>query len=148
MATGKSFNLKNQKMTKESIRIFLGSHRSSERLLSSSYWTEKFNCTCQEKNHILFHCVILIWWTYADLEIAQEKGNLWSLGCRQEQKSIRVMDWIHKIYVIERKTLERVWQTRVEIDENSDNITSRSCMAWHIDKNLGKRTCIRETVDQ
>ena len=28
--------------------------------LSSSYWTEKFNCTCREKNHILFHCVILM----------------------------------------------------------------------------------------
>ena len=41
--------------------------------VSSSYWTDKFNCTCREKNHILFHWVILIVIsaTYADLEIAQ-----------------------------------------------------------------------------
>ena len=145
MATGKSFNLKKQKMTKESIRIFWA--HTEARKDFCRHHIEPRSSIVRAKKRILFHCVILIWWTYADLEIAQEKGNLWSLGCRQEQKSIRVMDWIQKICVIERKTLERVWQTRWEIDENSDNITSRSCMAWHIDKNLGKRTCIRETVD-
>ena len=55
MATGKSFNLKKQKMPKESIRIiFLGSRRSSERIsLIVLILNREVKLTCREKNHSL-----------------------------------------------------------------------------------------------
>ena len=56
------------------------------------------------------------------------KANLVLLRCRREQKSVRFVDEFHKIYVIE---------PGEEIDEDSDDITSRSYMAWRIDMHLG-----------
>ena len=145
MAIGKSFNLKKQKMTKESIRIFWA--HTEARKDFCRHHIEPRSSIVRAKKRILFHCVILIWWTYADLEIAQEKEIYAREDVDKNRNLSELWTGFHKIYVIERKTLERVWQTREEIDENSDNITSRSCMAWHIDKNLEKRICIRETVD-
>ena len=112
------------------------------------FWTEKFNNTCREKNHILFHWVMLIssGQFCADLEIAQEKGIHYYWDVDKNRNLSESWTGFHNFYVIERNSFERLQQTRREIDEHSDDITSSSCMAWRIDKNLGKRTCIRETV--
>ena len=90
MAIGKSFNLKKQMVTQKLGKIFGLSRRFH---VSSSYCTDKFNCTCREKNHILLHWVILM----SSAQLMQiwrlhKEANLWLLGCRLEQKSVRFVD--------------------------------------------------------
>ena len=51
-AIGKSFNLKKQKMTKKYMRIF-GLFKETSFIVIILY--REFNCTCQGKNHSLFH---------------------------------------------------------------------------------------------
>ena len=59
--------------------------------LSSSCWTEKFNCTCRGNSQILIHWVIDVTRSsYADLEIAQENTclTMW-MSTRTENCQIR-----------------------------------------------------------
>ena len=77
--------------------------------LSSSCWTEKFHCTCREKNHILF---TKLYWchqvNFCRSGDCTRKANVWLCGCRREQKSVRFVDKFYKIYVIERNSSKRI----------------------------------------
>ena len=56
MAIGKSFNLKKQKMTKESTRTYFWANAEAQKEfhLSSSYWTEKFNLHAARRIILVF----------------------------------------------------------------------------------------------
>ena len=125
MAIGKSFNLKKQNMTKESIRILGLTQKLGK-------WTEKFNCTCREKNRILFHWVTLIssGQLMPDLEIAQEKPIDYSWNVDGNRYLTDSWTDFTRFTLLNETPQKRVWPTRREIDEYWDNITFRSCMAW------------------
>ena len=44
-------------------------------------------------------------------------------------------DWIHEVYSFERETSQRIHKVRVEIDKNSIDHQTRSCMARSVDEN-------------
>ena len=88
---GRVSTWRNERWRRNQIRIFgltqkLGkTFKLIQRFrLSSSYWTETFNYTCREKNHILFHWITLLSWA--------QLMQIWRL--HKEAKSVRVMDWI------------------------------------------------------
>ena len=70
----------------------------------------------------------------------------------EEQKSVRFVDRFHKIHIAERNSSERKYVVWWETDKNPNNITSRSHMAWFLDKKWKSRSerrkarkCNRET---
>ena len=83
----------------------------------------------------------------ADLEVAQEKRiYYWDVD---ENRNLSA-SWtgFHKICEIERNSFERVLQTRGiwRVDENnSEDITSISCVAWRIDKTVESERAYGET---
>ena len=54
------------------------------------------------------------------------------------------MDGFHKIYVIERNSSEKTFVVREETDKNPNDITSRSHVAWRLDKKWKSRSKERE----
>ena len=82
MAIGKSFNLKKQKMTKESIRTFEFTQKVGKNFICRHHIEPRSSIACAEKESYL---IPLSYWC--------------QLGCRREHKSVRFVDEFHKIYV-------------------------------------------------
>ena len=126
-AIGKSFDLKNQKMTQK---------------LRKTFWSIRvYFIYCQQleprvqlyvpREESFPHQVNSYW-----LGCSRRKTNWRLLERRQKQKSVRFMDGFHKIYVIERNSSEKKYTFREEeTDENPNEIASRSHMAGYLDRN-------------
>ena len=54
------------------------------------------------------------------------------------------MDRLHKVYAIKRDSSKRIHVIRKETDKNSNDMTSRSHMAWRLDENWKSRSKKRE----
>ena len=141
-------------MTKESIKIFWAHAKARKDFFAIqeisfivNMLNREFNKTCREKNHFLFH-----WNTLMSsgqlipiyLEIARKKTNWWLLECRRQHKSVRhgrvSRDSHHW-----RNSFERICVVRGEIDKNPNDITSRSHVAWSLDKDWRSRSEKRNT---
>ena len=114
--------------------------------LSSSYWSES-SIKRAERRIIPYStevhwCHQVNWYRFRR---STRKTNWWLLECRRKQKSVRFVDGFHKIYIIERNSSERIYVVRGETDKNPNDITSKSHMAWRLDKNCKSRTKKRET---
>ena len=144
MAIRKSFNLKNQRWRRRSGLILVYS-----RILHilSSYWTEKFNKKMAGK--IISYSTELCWCHKRNFCRSGDctRNELMIIGISQD-----LQYWMKLLW-------KEMTNPGGEIDENSDDITSRSYMAWRIDKNWESnretaiackrqcsRTCTRETV--
>ena len=128
MAIGKRCNLKKQKMTKESVRIF----GLTQKLGKISFIVIILNREVQlhvprkESYPIPLSNVDFIRSPYADLEIAQENRIY---DCWDVEKNRNLSEsWtgFQKNYVIERNSFERALPTREEIHENLNDIMYRS----------------------
>ena len=49
------------------------------------------------------------------------------------KRIIRCMDGLHKIHFTERKATRRIHMARVETDEETNNLSSRQCMARYVE---------------
>ena len=89
MVIGKSFNLKKQKMTKESMRIFGLTQKLGKNFIHRHRIEPRSSIARAEKRIILISSgqFVRIWRMH-------KEAKLWLLGCRWDKKSIRFMDWI------------------------------------------------------
>ena len=113
-AMGKSLNLK--KMTKKSTKTFGLFEETSCIVIMLK---QEFKYTCRKKNHSQFHWSILM-----------QRGQLIQIWMSHKKKEM-----IHKIYAIERNSSKRIHVVRGETDKKSNDITSRSRMAWRLNEN-------------
>ena len=111
-------------------------------------WSKKFNCTCREKNHVLFHWVLLM--------SPGQLMQIWRLYKKRKFMTIRMSTRTELCQIRERVSQDLRYWTKLfwkekgnpgeeETDENSNDITSRSHMAWRIDNNWESSSKKKET---
>ena len=120
---------------------------SSRRLyLPSSYWTESSIIRAERR---VIPCSTEVHWCHQvnshRFGRCTRKTNWWLLEWRWRQKSVRFVDRFQKIHTIERKPSKRIYVVRGETNKNPNDITSRSHMAWGLDKNWKSRSKKRKT---
>ena len=72
---------------------------------------------------------------HADLDVMQEKkiDNYWNVDSNRPLSVF--LERIHKVYSVERETSKRIYVVRGEIDKDSSDYQTRSCMAGSLDEN-------------
>ena len=85
----------------------------------------EFNFMCQKKKHFLFHWFFLM----PQGQLDQIKTFLWLLERRWKRKFVRFADRLREVHSIE---------VQEETDNNWDDDTSRSFLAWTLGQFLGK----------
>ena len=106
----------------------------------------EFNYTCQNTCHSLFHWTLLMSsGQLTDLDVAQEKraDDRWNVdGNRNLSDS-----WtgFTRFTLLNETPPKRIYVVRGETDKNPNDITSRSHMAWRLDKNWRSRSNKRKT---
>ena len=58
--------------------------------------------------------------TYTDLDVMQEK-RVDNFCSRFEQKLVRILDRIHEVHIVDRKTFQMIYVVRREIDKSSND---------------------------
>ena len=73
--------------------------------------------------------------THADLDVMQEKkiDDYWNVDWNRPLSDF--LERIHKVYSVERETSKRIFLVRGEIDKDSSDYQTRSCMAGSLDEN-------------
>ena len=72
---------------------------------------------------------------HTDLDVMQEKTYWRLLEGRFKQKPVRFLERFHEVHSIERKTSHKIHVVRENIDKNSIDYQTRSCMARCMDEN-------------
>ena len=73
------------------------------------------------------------------------KTNWWLLQRWRKPKFVGFVDRFHEVYSIETGTSQTIHLVKGETDKNPDDVTSRSFMAWSLDKNWERRSKKRKT---
>ena len=109
----------------------------------------EFKLYCAERR-IISYSTELHWCSQSYIHnsgcgVAQEKGNLWLLGCRREQKSVRSVGRVSQDLLYWTKLLQKDFSNPEERwTKISNDITSRSHMAGRLDKNWKSRSKKKE----
>ena len=132
--------VKKQHMTEESTRILGLTQKLGKNFIYRHHIETRSSIARAEKRNISYSTELL--WCHQVNSCKSgdctRKENLWLFGCRREQKSVRFVDWISQDLNYWTKLVWKGMTNPGGIDENSDDITSRSYMAWCIDKNFEK----------
>ena len=73
--------------------------------------------------------------TQTDLDVLQQKRVDDYLEFRFKQKLVRFVERFHEVYSIERKIFQRIHVVRGEIDKNSNDHQTKSCMTKSVNLN-------------
>ena len=141
-AIGKSFNLKKQKIAGNSGRLLVCSKRFD---LSSSYWTE--SSIIRAKRRVIPHSTEIHWCHQVNSHrfgCSTRKTNWWPLVVGNRNLSDTWTGFTRFTLLNEAPPKEYMWSGR-ETDRNPNDITSRSRMAWRLDKNWKSRSEKRKT---
>ena len=113
--------------------------------LSSSYWT-KSSTLCAERRNISYSTEIQ--WCYEVNKYRSgrctRKTYWWLLECWWRWKIVRFMDRIHEVSFVERDVSKTIHVVREETAKNSNNYSTRSCVALKRSQDCESRSTKRK----
>ena len=143
MAQRKSLNLQNKRMKRQFEKI---SGLYSE--ISSTVITlnREFNFVRQQNKHSLFHWnTLMLQGQQKQIWTLHQKYELMIVGTLLERKNCQIHEQVSQNSLCWKRHLQKIHVVRVEIDTKSDDVTSRSFLAWSLDKNWESRSKKRKT---